>query len=119
MNRGLEHWLEDSRCQILIGYRSSNRLAQTLRVCAQTLIRSKSALGAFGRRIRSRDGAASAITAIARKLAIIVYTMLKTGRPYQDKGAAAYNDSFREKLLASLRRRAGELGYDLQASVAS
>ena len=99
-------------------HRSSNRVAQTLRVCAQTLIQSKCALGAFGRRLRGRDGAASAITAIARKLAIIIYTMLKTGRPYQDVGADAYNSRFQDKLVASLRRRAIELGYDLQPSVA-
>jgi transposase len=100
-------------------HRSSNRVAQTFRVCAQTLINSKCALGAFGRRLRSRDGAASAITAIARKLAIIVYTMIKTGRPYEDIGAEAYNGRFQEKLVASLRRRAEELGYDLQPTLAS
>lgn len=100
-------------------HRSSNRVAQTLRVCAQTLIRSKCALGAFGRRLRSRDGAASAITAIARKLAIIIYTMLKTGRAYKDIGAEAYDARFQEKLVANLRRRATELGYELQPSEAA
>ncbi|TWU40799.1 IS110 family RNA-guided transposase [Novipirellula artificiosorum] len=100
-------------------HRSSNRVAQTLRVCAQTLIQSKCALGAFGRRLRGRDGAASAITAIARKLAIIVYTMIKTGRAYMDIGADAYNGRFKEKLVATLRRRACDLGYDLMASDAA
>ena len=99
-------------------HRSSNRVAQVFRICAQTLIQAKCALGAFGRRIRSRDGGPSAITAIARKLAIIVYTMLKTGRPYRDIGADAYNSHFQDKLLSSLRRRAIELGYDLQPTVA-
>ncbi|QDT03060.1 Transposase [Rubripirellula lacrimiformis] len=99
-------------------HRSSNRVAQTFRVCAQTLIQSKCALGAFGRRLRGRDGAASAITAIARKLAIIVYTMIQTGRPYKDVGAEAYNSRFQDKLVASLRRRAIELGYDLQPNLA-
>jgi transposase len=100
-------------------HRSSNRVAQTFRVCAQTLIQSKSALGAFGRRLRSRDGAASAITAMARKLAIIVYTMLKTGRPYLDIGSEAYDVRFRDRLVKSLRRRAGELGYDLSPATAT
>ncbi len=98
-------------------HRSSNRVAQVFRVCAQTLIQSKCALGAFGRRLRGRDGAASAITAIARKLAIIVYTMMKTGRPYKDVGSEAYNNRFQDKLVASLRRRAIELGYDLQPTL--
>ncbi|MEZ6089052.1 MAG: IS110 family transposase [Pirellulaceae bacterium] len=100
-------------------HRSSSRVAQVLRVCAQTLYRSDCALGAFGRRLRARDGAASAVTAIARKLAIIIYNMIKTGRPYVDRGAQAYDARFREQQLASLRRRAERLGYDLSPSDAA
>ncbi len=95
-------------------HRSSNRVAQVFRICAQTLLNAKCALGAFGRRLRSRDGGPSAITAIARKLAIIVYTMIKTGRPYKDIGAEAYDKRYQEKILSSLRRRAIDLGYELQ-----
>jgi hypothetical protein len=91
-------------------HRSSNRVARLLRVCAQTLIRSKCAFGAFGRRIRSRDGGPKAVTAIARKLAIIIYTMIKTGRPYVDPGAEAYDIRYRDRQLANLRRRAAQLG---------
>jgi len=47
-----------------------NRAAQALRVAAQSLHRSKSALGAYFRRMRSRLGPAKAITATAHKLAI-------------------------------------------------
>lgn len=94
-------------------HRSGNRVAQSLRVCAQTLLRAKCALGAFGRRIKSRDGAASAVTAIARKLAIIIYNMIKTGRPYKDIGGEAYDARYQDRLIRSLQRRAESLGYEL------
>lgn len=94
-------------------HRSGNRVAQVLRVSAQTLIKSKCALGAYVRRIKARDGAPSAITALARKLAIIVYTMLKEGRAYKDIGAEAYDARYRERQVNSLRRRAENLGYEI------
>ncbi|MEP1648531.1 hypothetical protein, partial [Rhodopirellula bahusiensis] len=53
-------------------HRSGNRVAQSLRVCAQTLLRSKCVLAACGRRIKSRDGAVSALTVITRKLMCVL-----------------------------------------------
>src|ERR1700730_18066326 len=47
--------------------RSSNRAAAAFRIAASTLLRSKTALGAFYRRLRARIGAPAAITATARK----------------------------------------------------
>lgn len=92
---------------------SSNRVAQTLRVCGQTLLKAKCALGEFARRIKSRDGASSAVTAVARKLGIIIYSMIKTKRPYVDIGAEAYSSRFRTRVVDSLRRRADFLGFEL------
>jgi len=100
-------------------HRSGNRVAQVLRVCAQTLVNAKCALGAYTRRIKARDGAPSAITATARKLAIIVYTMIKEGREYKDIGAEAYDARYHERQVNSLRRRAERLGYELSPSSAA
>src|SRR5207302_9699499 len=55
----------------------SNRAAQALRLAANSLQRSQSALGAFTRRLKSRLGAGKAVTAAAHKLARLVYGMLK------------------------------------------
>ena len=71
------------------------------------------ALDAFGRRIRAKKGSAQAVTAVARKLAIIVYHMLKEGRPYKDQGAAYYEARYRERLVEGLCRRAKQLGLDV------
>lgn len=92
---------------------STNRVATTLRVCAQSLFNSKCSLGAFGRRIRARDGAPVAVTAMARKLAIIIYKMLRDGRPYVDRGAEDYDARYRERVIKNLQRKAASLGLQL------
>ncbi len=61
-----------------------NRAATALRLAAWSLIRSRSALGAKFRRLRSRLGAPKAITAMAHTLARLVYRMLKFGQQYVD-----------------------------------
>ena len=91
----------------------SNRAAVALRVAAQTLKQSKSALGAFYRRMKAKLGAPMAITATAHKLARIIYAMLKSKRPYEDIGAEAFDQKFRERQVKGLKRRANELGYAL------
>lgn len=52
---------------------SANRAATILRMAAMALGRSQTALGAFYRRLAFRLGKATAITTMARKLAILVY----------------------------------------------
>ncbi len=92
---------------------STNRVATVLRVGAQSLFNSKCSLGAFGRRIRSRDGAPVAVTAMARKLAIIVYKMLREGQPYVDRGAEHYDARYRERVIKNLQRKVASMGYEM------
>jgi hypothetical protein len=80
---------------------------------------SKSALGAFYRRLRARIGAPKAITAAAYKIAKLFYRMLKTRRPYHDLGQAAYDERFRARRLRSLTRMAKDLGFHLVAAEAA
>lgn len=90
-----------------------NRAAQAFRIAAQTLERSKTALGAFFRRVASRYGRQSAIKATAHKLATIFYTLLKTGTPYRDPGASYYEERYHERLVKSLNKKAAILGFQL------
>ena len=90
-----------------------NRAAQALRVAAQSLTRSDSALGAFYRQLRARLGPAQAITATAHKLARIIYHMLKTRQPYQELGEAAYEARYRERRVKALQHQAAKMGYQL------
>ena len=63
---------------------SANRAAGVLRVAAMNLIRSQTALGAFYRRLAVRIGKPKALTATARKLAILVYRTLTGRLVYRD-----------------------------------
>ena len=69
---------------------SANRAAAALRLAANALHRSDSALGAFLRRKKAHLGAPKAITATAHKLARLIYTMLRYGQEYVDAGAEYY-----------------------------
>lgn len=92
---------------------SANRAAAALRMVAMTLGRTSTALGAFYRRIAARRGKPHAVTATARKLAIVVYRVLKGELVYQDPGADAYHAQQRTRRLRQLRERAAALGFDL------
>jgi transposase len=94
---------------------SANRAAAALRLAAQSLNHSQSALGAYFRRLKARIGAPKALTAAAYKLARILYRMLKYGAAYVDQGEAAYEERYRDRLLRNLKRRAAELGFELTA----
>ena len=92
---------------------SANRAAAILRLAALSLGRTQTALGAFYRRLAYRAGKAKAMTATARKLAILLYRSLKEGLVYQDPGAAAYDTRHRQHVLRRLRQRAAALGFSL------
>jgi hypothetical protein len=92
---------------------SANRAAALLRMVALSLSRSQTALGAFYRRLAARIGKAKAITATARKLAILVYRTLKGELVYRDPGPEAYDDMQRTRVLRRLRARAQSLGLTL------
>ena len=93
--------------------RSQNRVATALRIAAQSLHHSQSALGAFYRRMNARLGPAKAITATARKLACLIYRMLRYGMEYVDAGQQEYERRYREQQLKSLKTRAAAFGYAL------
>lgn len=91
----------------------ANRVAGALRMAACSLQRTKTALGAGYRRIARYKGADVAIFAIARKLAQLVYRMLRYGQDYVDVGDQAYDRQFEARRLASLKEAARAFGYSL------
>jgi transposase len=97
--------------------RVKNRVRQALRMGASSLGHSKTALGAFFRRMRTRLGSASAITATAHKLARIVYRLLKFGEAYVAEGMEAYEQRYRERLLHNMMKTAKKFGYELVPKV--
>src|SRR4051794_24224076 len=95
--------------------RSSSRAAALLRLAATTVGRSDTALGAFYRRLSSRAGKSKAVTATARKIAVLFYNTLRHGMSYRDPGADQYEQQYRSRVLSNLQRRAKSLGFVLQA----
>lgn len=93
---------------------SANRAAYALRLAANSLYRSKTALGAFFRRMRAKLGAPKAITAVAHKLAVILYEMIKNKQSFIEIGQDSYENAYKERRIAQLKRQAKELGYELQ-----
>jgi transposase len=85
-----------------------------LRLAAGTVGRTDTALGAFYRRLSARIGKAKAITATARKIAVLFYNTLRHGMAYTDPGATYYEDRYRHRVLHNLQRRAKSLGFVLQ-----
>ncbi|MBO9112783.1 IS110 family transposase, partial [Agrobacterium sp. S2/73] len=82
-------------------------------LAATTLGRSDTVLGAFYRRLAGRIGKQKAVTATARKIAVLFYNALRYGMVYRDPGAAAYAERHRGRVIANLQRRARSMGYDL------
>jgi transposase len=99
--------------------RSSNRAATLLRIAAVNIGRTQTALGAFYRRLAVRTGKAKAVTATARKLAVLFYNALRYGLKYQDPGASYYEERYRQRAVHNLERRAKQLGYTLVAAEAT
>ncbi len=96
-----------------------SRAAKALRLAAQILRNSKSALGAFYRRLAGRIGPSKALTATARKLAVIFYTMVRFKKAYTDLGEDEYLKRQQQRHLARLKKQAARLGFDLVAKAAS
>jgi transposase len=90
-----------------------NRVANALRMCAQSLLNSKTALGAYARRMRAKRDSKIAISATAHKLARLIYRTIKYGQEYSDIGQAQYEAKYRTSALKSLQKRARQLGVQL------
>jgi len=90
-----------------------NRAATAFRIAAFTLKNSQSYLGAQYRRFRGRLGAPKAITAMAHKLAVLFYRMLRFGQEYVDRGQQYYEEKYRQQQIALLNKKATLLGFSI------
>lgn len=93
--------------------KGTNRVAIALRMAARAAGKTNTPLGQFYRRIRSRIGGLGAVKATARKLACLVYRMLKYGQDYVVQSLAEYEAKVQENVLRSLKRKATALGFEL------
>jgi transposase len=92
---------------------ASTRVASALRMAALSLRNSPTALGAYYRRIARRIGGDVAVFATARKLATLVYRLLRWGQQYVDEGAEVYEERYQALRITALKAKAKKLGFEL------
>lgn len=92
---------------------ASTRLSSALKMAALSLRNSQTALGAYYRNIARRIGADVAVFATARKLAILIYRLLRWGQPYVDKGVESFEKQYQQRRIKALTSRAKQLGYQV------
>jgi transposase len=91
----------------------STRTGRALRMAATAVQRGPTALGAYYRRIARQHGPGVAVFATARKLATLIYRLLRWGQPYVDEGQAANEKRYEKTRLRSLAATAAQFGYQL------
>ena len=91
------------------------RVTTALRMAAVTLRRSQTALGAFYRRISWRKGASVAVFATARKLAQLIYRLVRYGQAYSDSGSQAYESRFTQRRIKYYTKALETMGYTVKS----
>jgi hypothetical protein len=90
-----------------------NRVANALRMAAQSLSRSNSYPGARYRRLRARLDGPVSVKAMARYLACLIYRMITKGKAFVDRGAALYEAKRQQRERIAPERRAANIGLKL------
>ena len=109
--RGAEAELVKTSDRLKAPLTHTYRAQELLRLAAITIGRSDIALGAFYRRLSARAGKAKAVTATARKLAVLFYNSLRFGMAYHDPGATQCEERYRSRVIGNLQRRAKDFGF--------
>jgi transposase len=78
---------------------------QAFRIAANSLYHSKSPLGDYYRRIKSKAGTPKAVVATARKLAIIYYKMVANQEAFNPKALQDYQYKYKEKKINQLKKK--------------
>ena len=87
-------------------------LAYAIRQAANSAGNGKSRLGDFFRRISFRKGRSVAITATARKIAVIIYKMLETGQNFSYEYQKDETKRFRNIQLRNITKKIKQLGIN-------
>jgi transposase len=97
---------------------TNNKATQAFRMAAQTMWQNKGSLGHLYRRLSAQKGAKKANKAIARKLAVIFYNMVKGKKEYDKNKLQINTERQKAKRIIFLQKEAIKYGYVLQNAVA-
>jgi len=90
-----------------------NRASTILRLAAWTAGKTDTWIGRFYRRIKARRGPAKAVTATARKLACVIYHLLKYREEFVLADTTVYEEKAQAHRLRRLQKEAKAMGFDL------
>jgi transposase len=90
-----------------------SRVAEALRLAAQSLWHAQNYFGDLYRRWKARLGSPKAITAMAHKLARVLWHLLKFKQPFNPEVFAKEEEKMKRKKLARLHNMAASLNYQL------
>lgn len=76
-------------------------------------------LGAYYRRLSQRIGKRKAVVALAHRILIIIYRVLKEGQTFEEKGEQYATEKERESSKRRALRRLEQLGYQVHLEVAA
>ncbi|MDP3912712.1 MAG: IS110 family transposase [Bacteroidota bacterium] len=85
--------------------KKKHHAGQAFRIAANSLYNSKSPMGDYYRRIRAKSGAAKAVVATARKLAIIFYKMVINKEAFNPCAIEDYQQKYKEKKINQLKKK--------------
>lgn len=92
---------------------TNNPAIQAFRMAAQTMWQNKGNLGHLYRRLSASKGSKKAIKAVARRLAVIFYNMVKKKTHYNPKMVALDLEQIKAKKIERLKKEAEKLGCSL------
>jgi transposase len=90
-----------------------SRAAKAFRLAAQSLKDSNCYLGRFYRKIKIKAGAQKAITATARKLAVIFFNMVKKKQEYKPIDPDTFDKKQQDRIIKNMKKKAQSMGFDL------
>lgn len=96
------------------GSKTASRASKAFRLAARSLHSSKSYLGETYRRISHRKGSATAIKAVARKLAVIFYKMVTQQEEYIKPDLSIYNKRYKDNLVRNFLKKAERMGLNVK-----
>lgn len=105
----------------VIGYHrgiTNNSATQAFRMGAQTMWQNKGSLGQLYRRLSAQKGSKKANKALARKLGVIFYNMIKKQQEYDATRLQVDTEKQQQRKIARLQKEAARYGYDLKPKAA-
>lgn len=94
---------------------TNNKATQAFRIAAQTMWQSKGPLGNLYKRLAAQKGSKCAVKAIARRIAIIFYNMIKHQTEYNPAQVGMDKSKIEEREIARLKKKAASYGFALQS----